>query len=288
MKIGIIGSDNSHANTFSKTVNIDNPPDLADVQISHIWGIDPAETADKVSNGKIPNVATNPTDMIGQIDAAILVLRHGGLHRQYAKPFLRAQVPIFVDKPLSCSTRDARVILELADKYKVPVTSFSTVRYDSAIQNLKNDLPNFGSVTTGDVASVITPSSSEYGGMIFYGIHATELMLELFGHGVERIYATNQNDNTIAIASWPHCVVTMHFMGQSSYLFSVTIHGKKKSIYQNADAGDYFVQGLKRIIDMFRTKKSNLSNAELFEPVAIHEAIEKSLHENREVTVEKL
>jgi predicted dehydrogenase len=287
MKIGIIGSDNSHAKVFAKALNVENHAEYATDRITHIWGTDATETADKVTDGKIPNVAENPTDMIGQVDAAILVLRHGGLHLQHALPYLAAKVPLFIDKPLTTTTADARVLLEQVDKFQVPMTSFSTVRYDSSVQNLKNSLPEFGAVTSGDVAGIIVPTSSQYGGMIFYGIHVTEVLLELFGYGVEKIWATEVNENTIAIASYPTAVVTLHFLGQASYFFSATVHGKEKSIYQKADTGDNFPQGLKRIMEMFRTGKKDLTYAQLFEPVAIHAAIEKSLKEKREVKVEK-
>lgn len=287
MKIGIIGSDNSHAAAFAKAINVDRLTGFEGIQISHIWGMNAEETQDKVLKGNIRYVVLNPADMLNHIDAVLIVLRHGGLHLEHARPFLEARMPIFIDKPLTCSTGDARKILELAEKNQVPLTSFSMVRYDSAIQNLKQNLPGPGKSLTGDVAGVITPNVNEYGGMIFYGIHTTELMLEIFGYGVEKIYAIHRNENTIAIASYPQAIVTMHFMGQSAYLFCVTVHGKEKSIYQPADVGDYLPQSLKRIVDLFRTRKMHLSPAQLFEPVAIHEAIDSSLRQAREVEVEK-
>ncbi len=287
MKIGIIGSDNSHAAAFAKAINVDKLAGFEDVQVSHIWGMKDDETQEKVQKGQIPYVVTNPADMLNQIDAVMIVLRHGGRHLEYARPFLEAGIPIFIDKPLACSTVDARKILELANKKEFPLTSFSMVRYDSAIQNLKQNLSGIGKTWTGDVAGVITPNANEYGGMIFYGIHTTELMLEIFGYGVEKIYATHRNDNTIAIASYPNAVVTMHFMGQSSYLFSVIVHGQEKSLYQAADAGDYLQQSLKRMLHLFQTGETHLSPSQLFEPVAIHEAIESSLRQAKEVEVGK-
>ncbi len=287
MKIGIIGSDNSHAAAFSKALNVDKIAGMEDVQVSHIWGMNANETKYKASEGNIPYIVHKPEEMLKQVDAVLIVLRHGGLHLEYAKPFLEAGIPIFIDKPLSCSTVDARKILELAEKKEVPLTSFSMVRYDSAIQNLKQNLPEMGKIMTGDVAGIITPNVNEYGGMIFYGIHTTELMLEIFGYGVEKIFAIHGNDNTIAVASYPHAIVTMHFMGQSSYLFCVTVHGKEKSLYQPADANDYLPQGLKQMIHLLRTHEVHLSPAQLFEPVAIHEAIDRSLQEGKEVDVER-
>jgi len=287
MKIGTIGSDNSHAAAFSKALNVDKIAGMEDVQASHIWGLKTDETQDKVTRGNIPFVVSKPEEMLQQVDAVLVVLRHGGLHLEYSRPFLEAGIPVFIDKPLACSTSDARKILELAAKKQVPITSFSLVRYDSAIQNLKQNLPEMANIMTGDVAGVITPNVDEYGGMIFYGIHTTELMLEIFGYGVEKIFAIHGNDNTIAIASYPHAIVTMHFMGQSSYLFCVTVHGKEKSLYQPADANDYLPQGLKQMIHLFRTHEVHLSPAQLFEPVAIHEAIDRSLQEGREVDVER-
>lgn len=278
MKIGIIGSDNSHAKIFAQALNVEGYKEYSDIRVTHIWGADETETQDKVEHGKIPNIVKHSTDMIGQVDAALLVLRHGGLHREHALPFIEAKIPLFIDKPLACSAADARIILREAEKYHVPLTSFSTVRYDSSIQNLKAAWSDFGEISTGDVAGVISQSSKKYGGMIFYGIHTTELMLELFGYGVTRIFAKEVNDTTIATACYvDETIVTMHFMGKSSYLFSATIHGNKKSAYQTADAGDYFQQGLKRLVHIFRTGKNELTPRQLFEPVAIHDALDRSL-----------
>jgi len=288
MKIGIIGSDNSHAKVFAKALNVERHKEYSDIRITHIWGEDPAETQDKVEHGNIPNIAEKPTDMIGQVDAALLVLRHGGLHREHALPFIEAKIPLFIDKPLACSPADARTILAATEKYKVPLTSFSVVRYDSAIQKLKANLKEFGEITTGDVAGVISAASAQYGGMIFYGIHTTELMLELFGYGVTGIFAEEINDTTVATVCYgDQKIVTMHFMGKSSYLFSATIHGEKKSAHQTADAGDHYPQGLKRFINLFRTGKQELTSEQLFEPVAIHDAITRSLKSGKMEEVER-
>ena len=70
-----------------------------------------------------------PADMIGKVDAMLIEAVDGSVHYERAKPFLEAGIPCFVDKPFTCSVADARKIVDLAAKKKLPLFSSSSLRF---------------------------------------------------------------------------------------------------------------------------------------------------------------
>ena len=70
-----------------------------------------------------------PSDMIGKVDAMLIEAVDGSVHLERAKPFLEKGIPCFVDKPFTCSTADAKKIIDLAEKNKTLVFSSSSLRY---------------------------------------------------------------------------------------------------------------------------------------------------------------
>src|SRR5262249_24538928 len=70
-----------------------------------------------------------PEDMIDKVDGRLIESQQGSVHYDRARPFLEAGLPCYVDKPFTCSAIDARKIIELATKKRVPVFSSSSLRY---------------------------------------------------------------------------------------------------------------------------------------------------------------
>lgn len=90
LKIGILGSDNSHALHFSQAVNIEKDGQylFPDARVTHIYGHDVQITKDVAEEGKIDNIVSDYKDMIGKVDAVMVVFRDGKYHYQYALPLL--------------------------------------------------------------------------------------------------------------------------------------------------------------------------------------------------------
>jgi predicted dehydrogenase len=76
LKIGILGSDNSHADRFSEILNREDHPSYlpnSGAQVVAIWGQEAERTQQVAQNGKIATIVENPEAMIEaiQIGAAI-------------------------------------------------------------------------------------------------------------------------------------------------------------------------------------------------------------------------
>jgi predicted dehydrogenase len=287
-RLGIVGSDNSHADAFSKLANLDNGYNglkIDDVRVTHIYGTDPARTKEVADAGQIPNIVASAEEMIGHIDGVICVWRHGGKHIE-ALPFLRAGIPAFIDKPLACSVADATALVDAAAKAGVGLTSFSTLRYAAnAVEFINGLRANAGDLLAG-TCSGPADLASEYGGIFFYGIHTVEMMNAVFGYGCREVHAIAKDGSVAAICTFPNgAIVTLNMMKDLAYAFHVIAFGKKDWKQHTIDASSCYYDGMQVFLETMKTGKWPLGRDQLLEPVKILAAIDESLKQGRTVKI---
>jgi len=79
---------------------------FAGVRVSSCWMPDATMARRLASACGIKTVVAEPNDMLGQIDAVMILRDDADSHWALAEPFLRAGIPVFVDKPL-CADRSS-------------------------------------------------------------------------------------------------------------------------------------------------------------------------------------
>jgi predicted dehydrogenase len=285
IRIGIVGSDNSHAIAFSKLCNLDEQLHLDGAQVTALFGLDPARNKEVAEAGRIPKIVEKPEEMIGNVDAVLVVFRHGDLHRQYAEPFLRARIPTFIDKPLAIRPGDARTLLDLAEETGTPLTSFSTFRYARDMLAFKKEADDKGPVRSA-VFSGPADRESEYGGLPFYGVHLVEMAQALLGTGVERVHAAENKKNLVATLHYDDGqVMTLNFLGDAAYVFHMLAFGKQGWVGRALDSGTCYFDGLQVVLSMVRTGTMPLSREELLEPVLVLAGVERSLGSGQAVKI---
>lgn len=288
VKIGIVGSDNSHAIQFSKLTNLPeerNGLKVEEAKVVAIWGTQRKRTEEVAKEGDISEIVNYPEDMIGKIDAAMVVLRDGGTHYRFSKPFIEANIPTFIDKPIECSIENTKRIIELAKEHQTLITSFSTLRYDEATVKLKKELKDKGPITAGYIVGPCD-LKSEYGGIFFYGIHTVEFCQEIFGSGAQSLIAYNQHNNVMVTVRYPdERIVSLLLLGNASYVFQASAYGKKGSVQCTLGHGANYYYGMKKFLQMISTEKMPLIFEDMLEPVVMLEAIQSSLASGKEVLV---
>jgi len=278
-RIGIVGSDNSHAITFSQIANgIDRENYVPGFKVTHLFGFDEARNREVAEKGGIENIVSDINEMVGKVDVVFVVFRHGGLHLKYAKPFIENGIPVFVDKPLADTVADAKKLIELAKEKQTLLTSFSTLRFTDAVQEMKklfrSEEPVFLNVLgPGDL-------ESEYGGLIFYGVHCAEIFNEIAGKGVREVYAAAKSKNIIATLSHEKLIGTIKISPEIPYVFSLEGVTKKTYFSTKVESKDCYKRGMVKIKEMLDSKQWVLSEDEMLEPVAIIKAIEESVKES--------
>lgn len=281
-RLGIVGSDSYHAVAFAQICNTARAgPQRRDARVAMVCGDDPARTAEVARLGKIPKVVATPGEMIGRIDAALILDRHGGLHAGHAIPFLEAGVPTWVDKPFALTSDDARAMLDAASRTGTPVTSFSTLRCAGCTRRFQRKLEPLGRLITGSISGANHGAGAPpqaYGGLPFYGCHVVELMGELFGTGVVSVQASRHGTHILATARFDdERVVNLQFLGDVEPAWHVTAYAAKGSAHYQVDTRDCYRRAMGVILRMARTGRRPLSDEQMLQSVRVMEMIAEAL-----------
>lgn len=149
--------------------------------VSHIWAANKQEARNVAETTYIPNVAAKPTDVLGEVDGIIIPTDDGDNHVERVKPFVEAEVPIFVDKPLATNVGDLSQFVkwDLEDRR---IASTSAMRYSPAVDSIVESMESLGEIRWVTNATHKTWER--------YGVHALEPIVRVFGIGFETVECT--------------------------------------------------------------------------------------------------
>lgn len=278
-RIGIIGTENSHAQHFIRLMNSEGR--YPGVRVTALSGGRSDRNQELSQAGKIEVIVDEPRNLVGVVDAAIVCSRDGAQHRAQATPLLEAGIPVFVDKPFAASLEDGRSIVEAARSGGALVTTGSALRFAPEIPQLRavEELRQLLIVGPGDVAS-------PYSGLHFYGTHQVEAALEILGNpdlpeaGLD-VHATVRDDTVTTSFQLGGVEVCLTFMvpfdgGQSP--FHATAVGYRDTKAMELTVGpDYNEPPLQRFLRMIEEQREPVTEAEMLAPIAVLEAISRAV-----------
>ena len=138
---------------------------ISGAKVTHIW-CDEKSDAEKVAKAAhIPFVVDNPEDVIGKVDAVIIPTDKGHEHLDRARPFVEADLPVFIDKPLTDNEGHLQQFVRWQHDGK-PIMSTSCMRYAREFGEGPDRLSELGELR---LITITTHKSWER-----YGIHALE------------------------------------------------------------------------------------------------------------------
>lgn len=79
-------------------------------------------------------------DLVKSKPKFVIVASPATYHAEHAIPLIEAGIPVLIEKPISASAIDSQKIINVADKYDVPVGVGYCLRYLSSARYLKEDL----------------------------------------------------------------------------------------------------------------------------------------------------
>ncbi len=97
-------------------------------KVTHIWTQDINLSKHIASAALIENIVTDYKELIENVDAILLARDDAENHFEFAKPFLKAGMPIYIDKPLALTVSEAEKIISL-QSYEGQLFSCSAYRY---------------------------------------------------------------------------------------------------------------------------------------------------------------
>jgi hypothetical protein len=118
--------------------------------------------------------------MCAEVDAVMLESVDGRPHLAQAKPVLAAGKPLYIDKPVAGSLRDAIEIFRLAEAAHVPVFTASSLRYGRATQAVRAG--SIGTVTNAPRRSRASRTRT-IPDLYLDGVHGCESLFTVMGTG---------------------------------------------------------------------------------------------------------
>ena len=192
MKIGLIGAENSHSRHFCEVIN--KAKKCGDAVITYLYGEDDKEEAKRLCDDFGIIACSSEDEVIEKSDAVVVTYRKGSAHYQPVIKALKAGKPVFNDKPFTTNLNEAKEIIALAKESGVLLTGGSSLKYIPVLEEIKK------SIVPGSTAviSFSADPASEYEGYWFYGIHAVETCLTLFGLDFVSVQSF---DNNVAVTN---------------------------------------------------------------------------------------
>lgn len=281
-RIGIIGTENSHALAFAKLINLPDPATgkvtYPDARVVMVYGPEEGPAKKVMDEGQVPACADTPADFIGNVDAMMITSRRGSVHYEYALPFVEAGIPLFIDKPFTSDPQQAAKLAALAKERGVPVMGGSGCKHARDVLDLSETARQWrqqGNLLSGSI-NFAADMDSEYDGFYFYSSHLIEMALKIFGSDMEEVQASARGGSVLARVGYPDFDAALHFT-RGSHGSDCTLYGKERSEHQAIDISGIYDKEVEHFIAMLRTGRMPQSYEALALPVRIIGAILASL-----------
>jgi predicted dehydrogenase len=281
VRIGIVDFDTSHVVAFTQRWNhIDCPEDqwVEGGRVVAGWpGISylspervPGYTEQLRGYGV--EVVDAPEDLLDRVDAVCIESVDGSVHLERARLFIEAGMPVYIDKPFTCSLADAVELVSLAAAKNAPLFSSSSLRYGLEVLELKAKAEQYGAVIGADAYS---PASlhPRNPGLFHYGIHAVETLFAVMGQGCVAVQAATTSDTDVITGYWNDGRIgTVRGTRKGAGGYGFTAFCEKSILQTSINAGYIYRELLKQITTMFETRVAPLDIRETLEIVAFIEA----------------
>ncbi|MEJ9216877.1 Gfo/Idh/MocA family oxidoreductase [Paenibacillus glucanolyticus] len=283
VKIGMIGLDTSHVSIFSKMLfDTDHPYYVPGARITAAFpgGSPDFELSMSRVEGYTKELAAwgteildRPEDVAKQVDAVMLVAVDGRTHLSLFRAIAPYCRRVFIDKPFAVTSKDAKEMIELAERFQVTVMSSSSLRY---AQGLQDELARCGE---GDIIGVDCagplPLQPTQPGLFWYGIHAAEMLYRVLGTGCESVHTAATEFHDVLTAVWKDGRIgTIRGNRAGNDRFGITIHRTEVSSFVDImeHSKPYYASLLDQIMQMFTTGVSGVPLSETLEIIRFLEA----------------
>jgi predicted dehydrogenase len=145
---------------------------LAEAVVTHLWTQNAVESRVIAASSLIPHIVAAPEDMIGVVDGLLLARDDAENHARFALPFLRAGLPVYLDKPLALSNAAAESILA-EERYPGQIFTGTAVTWAAEMKLSTEQALKVGKVRH---VSGVTPKYWDT-----YAVHVIEPALQILG-----------------------------------------------------------------------------------------------------------
>lgn len=283
LRIGMIGLDTSHVTAFTKLINDSTDPKHVpggkvvaafkggSPDLESSWSRVDGYTRELREKWGV-EIVDSIEALCARVDVVMLESVDGRPHLEQVKPVFKAGKPVFIDKPVAGSLRDAIEIYRLAREHQVPCFSSSSLRYYPGLVALKE--ADFGELK-GAVSTGPCHVEPHHPDLFWYGVHPAEALFTVMGTGCETVVRTSTPDTDVVTGVWKGGKVgTLIGIRNGAAPYRVTVFGTKRVIDQK-EGGDY-APLIREVMRFFQTGVAPVSPEETIELFAFMEAADES------------
>lgn len=277
------GWDEDKAKTLEGTF-VRSGRQLQGARVVKIWDPDQAAARRLADVCGIDHVAATPEAACDGVDAVLIIDDGSGAQWKYATHPLKKGVPVFCDKPLAMTAREAQSVARLVRETKTPFMSASSLRFVPDIVKLREEtLPTLGEVRLASAAC-----GNE---LVYYGIHALSMIYAVLGAGaVSAINVGQPGANLVRLRFADHRDV-MLVVAEREWMragYQITLYGQKGWSTVQPDLKNLYSYLLDAFLTQLDTGVESVPVEEEVELIAALEAGKKSLALGREVTLDEV
>ncbi len=293
LKIGIVGTDTSHAPAFTSLLNDAAAPGHvpgARVVAAYKGGSPDLEaSASRVERfarelqekWQVEIVPDIPT-LCSKVDAVLLESVDGRVHLEQARQIIAARKPMFIDKPLASTLEDAREIARLAREAGVPWFTSSSLRFTEIVTDLAGP-----GITGADVWGPGPLEQHHQLDLSWYAIHPIEMLYTLLGPGCEEVSRIHTEEADVLVGRWKDGRLGVVRAIRPSGEYGAVVFRGRKAFRSSPDARHDYRPLVAEIVKFFQTGKPPVPNEESLEIFAFIDAAQRSKTDGRPVRLAK-
>jgi predicted dehydrogenase len=282
LRLGIIGTDTSHAIAFTKAFN--GPPGPGHVEgarvVAAFKGGSPDVESSRTRVDKyaeqlrtewniefVPDIAS----LCPKVDAILLESVDGQVHLEQARQAVKCGKPMFIDKPLASTLEDAREIARIAGEAGVKWFSSSSLRWSEIATTMRYE----------DATGVTTwgPGPTEphhYLDLSWYAIHPVEVLFTLMGTGCVEVTRTSSENIDVVAGRWKDGRIGTVNALRPRGGYGAVVFRPRSVVQSPPKAKTGYTPMLREIVKFFRTGTPPVPNEETLEIFAFMDAAQKS------------
>ena len=199
LRIGVLGLDTSHAETFADELAASD-----ETKVSAVWDggdVRDEEAVTEFCERYDAQAYADPSSMIGDVDAAMVLTVDWDTHRDLAIPFLEAGIPTFVDKVVAGDVDDVAALADAAGD--APIFGGSSIPYHPAVEEF----------TPGIAGRTLYAGA--YNDPFYYGVHVVDSARAVAGADWTRVRPLDEPGLTVEVTFENDAQATLRFDGST-------------------------------------------------------------------------
>ena len=290
MKLAILGAENSHAWFFAQAVAPKEGKGLFDdIELLGVYADETTEEG-QIGIKKVKEMSSCTTfakhynDFVDEADVVMVTARHGANHLKFAKEYIKKGIPVWVDKPITCSVEDVKEMISLAKENNTFLIGGSGLPYIDQMKKLAAVAKENMETLSGGHVTAPVKMENPYGNFWFYTQHLVQMITSVFGYEIKSVCAHKTSKGVQAVYHYDNFDVSA-FFGSG---YSVTIYKDEYSLVsEEVDLGDdFYTVEIKAFYKNLKNGKSDYTDREFTMPVYVLDATIRSFEENKEIVIE--